>query len=176
MKTFKSVSEVENYANRLLDVEYDIKIDGLMYHVNPMDVGYKFEWDNAKNRFGVCRYNRRVIGLSLPLVEGNLDNFTQINDTILHEIAHAISVHIHGRKGRGHGNFWKHVAKSIGCNAKRCYNSKDVNTPQYKYTLICDSCGNKSHRRRMGSSEYSCGKCSPRKFNRDFLLRIIKNY
>ena len=47
MKTFKSVSEVENYAKRLLDVEYDIKIDGLMYHVNPMDVGYKFEWDNV---------------------------------------------------------------------------------------------------------------------------------
>ena len=129
MKTFKSVSEVENYAKRLLDVEYDIKIDGLMYHVNPMDVGYKFE-----------------------------------------------SVHIHGRKGRGHGNFWKHVASSIGCNAKRCYSSKDVNTPQYKYTLICDSCGKEQHARRMGSSQYSCGKCSPRKFNRDFLLRVIKNY
>lgn len=176
MKSFKSVSEVKDYANRLLDVEYDITVDGITHHVNPTSIGYKFEWDNAKNRFGVCRYRRKVIGLSLPLVEGNLDNFYQINDTILHEIAHAISFHIHGRKGRGHGDFWKHVASSIGCNAKRCFNVKDVNVPKYKYTTICDNCGNESHARRMGSSEYSCGICSPRKFNKDFLLRIIKNY
>jgi predicted SprT family Zn-dependent metalloprotease len=176
MKSFKSVSEVKDYANRLLDVEYDITVDGLTHHVNPTSIGYKFEWDNAKNRFGVCRYRRKVIGLSLPLVEGNLDNFYQINDTILHEIAHAISVHIHGVKGRGHGEFWKHVASSIGCNAKRCYSVKNMNMPQYKYTLICDNCGNESHARRMGSSEYSCGICSPRKFNKDFILRVIKNY
>ena len=176
MKNFESVSEVEAYAKKLMDVEYDINIDGLMHHVNPRDIGYRFEWDNAKNRFGICRYSRRVIGLSLPLVEGNLDNFTQINDTILHEIAHAISHEIHGRKGMGHGEFWKHVARSIGCNAKRCYNINSVNTPQYKYTLTCDSCGKVSHARRMGSSQYSCGTCSPRKFNEDFILKVVKNY
>lgn len=176
MKSFNSVSEVKEYANRLLDVEYDIDINGITHHVNPRYIGYKFQWDNAKNRFGICRYSRRVIGLSLPLVENNLDNFYQINDTILHEIAHAISVHIHGRKGMGHGDFWKHVARSIGCNAKRCYSGKDVNQPQYKYTLICDSCGKEHHRRRLGSTQYSCGTCSPRKFSEDFILRVVKNY
>ena len=32
-----------------------------------------------------------------------------------------LSYKIHGRRGSGHCKRWVHVAKSIGCNGKRCY-------------------------------------------------------
>jgi SprT-like family len=75
-----------------------------------------FEFDNAKRRFGICRYNRRTIGLSRNLVL--LSNKEQVKDTILHEIAHALV-----GPGYGHSWVWKRMALEIGCDGNRCYDS-----------------------------------------------------
>ena len=173
---FKTIKDVERYANQLMTKEYRVEVNGKTHLLTPSKLGYKFKFDNAKRRFGLCSYRRKEISLSKPLCEYNLNNFYQINDTILHEIAHALSYKIHGRKGDGHCKRWVHVAKSIGCNGKRCYDSSKVNNIEHKYSLICDTCGGNYPRHRKPRIEYSCAKCEPKRFNSKYLLRVVKNF
>lgn len=100
--------------------------------------GWRFEWDNAKRRYGVCKYRSKTIGLSKNLV--SLNTAEKTKDTILHEIAHAIA----GYKA-GHGWEWKQVCIRIGAKPERCY-SDDTNTPKLKYYAKCGACG-KEHQR-----------------------------
>jgi len=173
---FKSIKDVERYANQLMVKEYKVEVNGKTHLLTPSKLGYKFKFDNAKRRFGLCSYRDKEISLSKPLCEYNLNNFYQINDTILHEIAHALSYKIHGRKGDGHCKRWVHVAKSIGCNGKRCYDSSKVNKIENKYSLICDTCGVNYSRHRKPKVEYSCGKCAPKVFDKKYLLRVVQNF
>jgi predicted SprT family Zn-dependent metalloprotease len=133
---FKTIKDVESYAKQLMTKEYKVKVNGKTHLLTPTKLGYKFKFDNAKRRFGYCSYTDKEISLSKPLCEYNLNNFYQINDTILHEIAHALSYKIHGRRGSGHCKRWVHVAKSIGCNGKRCYDSSEVNNIEHNVNQI----------------------------------------
>jgi predicted SprT family Zn-dependent metalloprotease len=120
---------------------------------------WQFKFDNALRRFGLCKTRIRVISLSKRLVE--LNEEPRVRDCILHEIAHALAP-----KDETHGSEWKRIAKSIGCDGKRCYDP-DVVTPPSRWVGTCPACGNtlKSIRRRR----VSCGKCNPT-FDRRFLL------
>tara|TARA_B100000900_G_scaffold399712_1_gene402559 strand:+ start:236 stop:766 length:531 start_codon:yes stop_codon:yes gene_type:complete len=176
MAGFKDIDEVEAYAKELLHREYRIEANGKVHWLTPSKIGYRFKFDNAKRRFGQCSYRDKRISLSKPLCEYNLNNFFQINDTILHEIAHALSYKIHGRRGMGHCKRWVHVAKSIGCNGIRCYDSTQVNNIEHKYTLVCDTCGGENPRHRRPRQDYSCAKCEPKKFDERYLLRVVQNF
>ena len=173
---FKSIKDVESHAKQLMAKEYKVDIKGEIHLLTPSKLGYRFKFDNAKRRFGYCSYRDKEISLSKPLCEYNLDNFYQINDTILHEIAHALSYKIHGSKGSGHCKRWVHVAKSIGCNGKRCYDSSEVNNIEHKYSLVCDTCGGNYPRHRKPRRDYSCAKCEPKKFDEKYLLRVVQNF
>ena len=173
---FKSIQDVERHANQLMTKEYRVEVNGKVHNLTPSKLGYTFKFDNAKRRFGLCSYRRKEISLSKPLCEYNLDNFFQINDTMLHEIAHALSYKIHGDRGSGHCKRWVHVAKSIGCNGIRCYDSSQVNNIEHKYSLICDTCGGNYPRHRKPRQEYSCAKCEPKRFNSKYLLRVVQNF
>lgn len=102
----------------------------LMDHHGLLD--WKFEFDRAKRRFGLCSYRRKTISLSAPLVL--LNSQEETTDTILHEIAHAISFIKYGH--RGHGRIWKSVCVQIGARPQRCYSSKEVSQPSPKYLLV----------------------------------------
>jgi hypothetical protein len=54
------------------------------------DLGWRFRYDNAKKRLGRCFYFKKLITLSTNLVLLNDSDNWQIDDTIRHEIAHAI--------------------------------------------------------------------------------------
>jgi predicted SprT family Zn-dependent metalloprotease len=93
-----------------------------------------------KKRFGVCKYRRLnsgyaptgTIGLSRLLVEVN--DVIQVTDTILHEIAHALTL------GDGHGYAWKRKCIEIGAKPERCYTNKDTVSPTMRYQAICGGC------------------------------------
>lgn len=99
-----------------------------------LDKGWSFEFDNAKRRFGVCRFRSKRIGLSKPLTEAN--EVEQVQDTILHEIAHAIAGH-----AAGHGPEWKRVCVEIGAKPERCYTEEDTVIIAGKYKAVCGGCG-----------------------------------
>lgn len=95
--------------------------------------GWVIDIDNAKRRFGCCNYTKKEISLSKPLIETN--DYVQVLDTILHEIAHALT------PGDGHGSKWKMMCVKIGAKPERCYSSKDTNVIAGKYKAICGGCG-----------------------------------
>jgi len=113
-----------------------------------------FEWDRAKRRAGCCNYTRKRISLSYHYVIRN--EWDEVRDTILHEIAHALA-----GKLAGHGWQWKQVCTRIGARPVRCYNSKTVDMPAARYVATCDSCSKPYHRHRRPSARRNlfCSQC-----------------
>lgn len=105
------------------------------YHMeknNLIALGWSFKIDNAKRRFGVCNYTYKFIGLSSVLIELNTE--AEVLDTILHEIAHALT------RGDGHGRRWKAKCVELGCRPTRCYTSVEKETPSLRYQAVCGVC------------------------------------
>ena len=106
---------------------------GLMKH------GYKFQWDNRGRRFGAHNGAKRTIFLSRRLTQLNPES--EVKDTILHEIAHALDYirngfryrYTYSSRGRGkrlvHDDVWKAICVEIGCKPRRCYTDKEVVSP-----------------------------------------------
>lgn len=123
----------------------------LMEKHNLIREGWRFQFDNAKSRFGCCKYYPKLITLSRKLVELNEED--KVVDTILHEIAHALT------PGEGHNEVWRKKAIEIGSSGNRCY-SVEVVSPESKYIAKCKNCGFVYKREKMAIKNSSCGKCS----------------
>lgn len=126
-----------------------------------LEKGWKFEFDSAKKRFGLCSYRKKIISLSASLTE--LNEFSRVKNTILHEIAHALTP-----KAK-HGPVWVAMAKKIGCDGKRCYNSAEVKAVVGKFVAICAKCHKITYKFKKPRVEYSCGICS-KKFDPNNIL------
>jgi predicted SprT family Zn-dependent metalloprotease len=63
---------------------------------------------------GKCIHNKKQIDISTGYIKEASEK--DIKNTLLHEIAHALA----GYKA-GHGDVWKKIAISIGCDGKRCH-------------------------------------------------------
>jgi len=177
-----TLEDLSHLARQLLAKTYTFTIYGTTYNVNPyLDLDYTFKFDTAKRRLGCCKYSRKQITLSKPLALNNMDKVHgKLTDTILHEIAHALSYGTFGSRGRGHGDIWQTIAKQIGCNAERCYTHDEIDKVQSKYSLICPTCDRETSRHRLPKSGLACGKCCNEHSNgqydstHDFIIK--KNY
>lgn len=74
--------------------------------------GWKAEIKDSRSWHGLCDYSKKTIYLSLYL--SLYGTGKQIRNTILHEIAHALTA------GHCHDKVWKAKAIEIGCDGKRC--------------------------------------------------------
>jgi predicted SprT family Zn-dependent metalloprotease len=115
---------------------------------------WQFCFDRAKRRAGSCRHKRKLITLSSNYAEKNSEE--DIQDTILHEIAHALA----GPKV-GHGPEWKLICLQIGARPARCYDDAVV-MPKGRYHATCGACRKQFHRhRRPRGRGYYCLACGP---------------
>lgn len=179
-----TIKDVVNLVETLMAKEFTFTTYYGEHKISAKGIGYRFEFNNKKRAFGTCYYTQKKISLSLPLCSENLDKiYTNIQNTILHEIAHAFCVEVYGiRLGRGHGSNWKSIATQIGCNGQRCFNSDEVNTPKSKYTLVCDTCGNETPKYKFTKNltRFACGKCCNQhnngKFSEKYKLRLLQNF
>lgn len=115
--------------------------------------GWTFKWSSARREYGCCYGYQKIIRISKPLTL--LNPWEQTQDTVLHEIAHALAGPRHG-----HDKKWKQICVEIGARPERCYGS-EVKQPVAKYYAICKKCGRISTRNRKPlKRRYSCGKCS----------------
>ena len=110
---------------------------------------WSINFDYARRRAGICNYDKKVLSFSIYFLRNSSKN--EINDTLLHEIAHALV----GPKN-GHNNVWKKKALDIGCTAK-VYHKYEFAKPKWikfcsrgcwlqscfrkKNNLICKICG-----------------------------------
>jgi len=78
--------------------------------------GWTFKWDYARTRFGLCDYGKKTIQLSTYLTQAI--PMSEVKDTLLHEIAHALTPN-----DGGHGKEWMDMCVKIGARPERC---KDV--------------------------------------------------
>ncbi len=128
-----------------------------------LDKGWSFEFDNAKSRLGVCKYRYRLISISRRYVEEN--DVTFVEDTILHEIAHA-----YAGSAAGHKREWKRWCLITGANPKRAWKGEDIGLKtkdDHKYQCYCTHCNKvikKYHRyptmdlSKATHTSRSCGK------------------
>jgi predicted SprT family Zn-dependent metalloprotease len=124
---------------------------------------WSFAFDNAKRRCGACHYHKRTITLSRYYVSMNAA--PEVEDTILHEIAHAIA----GSKA-GHGYEWQAVARRIGARPQRCADNS-VAMPKAPWKITCANghhLGTR-HRRSRNMAHYVCRICRT-------ALRFVPNY
>ena len=78
------------------------------------DIGWRFSLNNSKRSCGLCNYTKKIIYISNCYISSKTTTFEDIENAILHEIAHALT------PGERHGKVWKAKAIAIGCNGERC--------------------------------------------------------
>ena len=114
---------------------------------------WSFKFDRAKVRLGACHHSTKTITLSLPLCE--YASGSEITETLLHEIAHALV-----GPGVGHGSAWRRVALSIGSNGQRCHSVDVSNDARYVYECKCGT--THSWHRRPKDTIRRCTICGHR--------------
>jgi predicted SprT family Zn-dependent metalloprotease len=132
--------------------------------------GWRFQFDRATRRFGLCDPRKQVISLSRPLTE--LNDVSEVRETLLHEIAHALTP----RDARGsHGTQWRAMAARVGCVPRACIPPDRVITPPrapHKVTWsvgTCPGCHQRIYRRQRRN--LSCGDCAPLAYKKKFAFR-----
>ncbi len=103
-----------------------------------LDADWSFGFDLSTVRAGVCRYVDKRIDLSVSYC--HRATRAEIEDTLLHEIAHAIVGH-----GHHHDAVWKAAAQAIGCTAERCH---EVDHTLPRWVGEC-GCGQQWRRQRL---------------------------
>lgn len=96
-----------------------------------LDQGWRIEWDNGKRRAGACHYHRRVISLSKHIMATAPDE--EVRETILHEIAHALTP-----TDQAHGAVWRAKLIEMGGTGARTHSMETV---KGRYDMICTTCG-----------------------------------
>ena len=112
---------------------------------------WSFRFDRARRRLGCCRYDSRTITLSRHLVQ--LNPVEVVRDTILHEIAHALT------PGAKHGPAWRARAVALGAAPRACVSADAVTLPPAPYVLVCNVCGARIARYRRPRRRYVCRRC-----------------
>jgi predicted SprT family Zn-dependent metalloprotease len=136
-------------------------------------IGWSFGFDRALCRLGKCYRNKRRITLSWNYV--CLNPAADIQDTVLHEIAHALVPYTVERKP--HGPIWRKTALAIGCNGEVTGNAimPQPRMPKHIYTYACINCGREGRRRRrfQGVCGSCCKKYNQGKYDARFKLRLV---
>lgn len=132
------------------------RTERLMADHGLIEQGWTLKFTPSQNRGGCCYHHKRLITISGPITELNpWEGF--IEDTALHEIAHALV-----GPGVGHRREWKAMALRLGARPERCY-STSMKTPTPRWKAFCH-CEGKVWRRsarpaRSGWQEVWCPDC-----------------
>lgn len=106
-----------------------------------VDLGWTVGFDRARTRLGVCRPRTKRITISAHLAR-TLPRAV-VEDTLRHEIAHAIDVEAHpNRRGRKpHDAVWQTLAVRCGANPSRLYDGPLPDDPLAPFGAACPACG-----------------------------------
>lgn len=115
--------------------------------------GWVLTLDNSVSRAGCCSYTSKTISLSKHLVRMEKHELADVENILLHEIAHALA-----GPGQGHGKEWKEIAVKIGCDGQRCHS---LELKPHPHVLACVMCGHvNALRHRICRKFWNNRKCS----------------
>ena len=118
--------------------------------------GWTFGFDRARKRLGVCRIQDKRITLSSHLSRSL--PAAEVEDTIRHEIAHAVDAERRGRSN--HDRTWKAVARACGATPERCFSGDLPDDPAAPYAAVCPSCDASRDLYRQPVRAHLCPTCS----------------
>jgi hypothetical protein len=107
--------------------------------------GWKFEFDHAPVRAGRCNHSRRTISISRHVTAQH--PMAEVEDTILHEIAHALTT-------GGHDAAWKRECYRLGCRPQRCYEAEIGE----RWIGTCPN--GHTYKRHQRGGRKSCSRCA----------------
>ena len=110
--------------------------------------GWSFQFDHATRRAGCCHYQTQVISLAHAYARTAPD--AEIDDTLLHEIAHALV-----GKAHGHDQLWRATAVALGCSGHRCHDVQ-FTPPRYMVTCVNACWVTTAERRQRGAVCRTC--------------------
>lgn len=112
--------------------------------------GWKVRFNGRLTRaLGRCIESRKTIEYMPKYMDEN--DWTEVQQTIRHEVAHAIAGHRHG-----HDATWRAIARRLGVENPSS-KSMTANLTR-KFTGTCPNCEREVQKDRRNNS--SCGKCS----------------
>lgn len=140
----KQLIDTQALANRLLN---DFGLT---------EQGWRFQFNTNAHRVGVCKHSTKTIEYSKHFLTKTPSG--EIEDTLRHEIAHALV-----GPGYGHGPEWQVMAIKCGAEPTRC-TTLSKSTKQHNYIIKCSSCGGllaKRHRvkRHILNNHYHTSRC-----------------
>lgn len=106
-------------------------------HNLPAD-GWTFSWMKRARTLGLCKYRTRQILLSESYVD--LNDVDHVEQTILHEIAHALT------PGARHGAEWVAKARELGVRNPK--SKCQANIEKGRWRALCVNCGKLYDRHR----------------------------
>ncbi|MBP6043558.1 MAG: SprT-like domain-containing protein [Rhodoluna sp.] len=125
---------------------------------------WKFEFDSAKRRAGLCNYTEQKIQLSKYHVDiHSVDENMQV---VLHEVAHAMA----GSEA-AHSKVWLATAKRIGYRAEK-FTGKEIAQETAPWIGDCPM-GHKHYRYRRPKQMVSCALCT-KNFDSRYIIRWRK--
>jgi predicted SprT family Zn-dependent metalloprotease len=185
-----SVTTMEEFDELFQELwSRDWEVFGTIYNLSKL--GWGLDYNNRKKSLGLCTYRskkswrsnqyelleRDSIWISKTLLSHNLDKAYDFEDTIRHEIAHAIHAEYSGRSN--HGKTWKAIARQVGADDTRCHEGF-LEKPKGKYTVVCDKCGYTNEKYRKPRVTRACGVCCNKhnngRFDEKYKLRLVQNY
>lgn len=120
------------------------------------DRGWTFAYDRARKRLGACHPRQRRITLSAHLAAALSPE--EVEDTLRHEIAHAIDVERRGRTA--HDATWKRIAVACGARPDRLFDGDVPADPTAPYVATCPSCGARHDLYRQPVHPRRCRPCA----------------
>ena len=172
-----TVKEITELANELLATTWTLQVYRFKDEesFNLKDLGWTFRFENTRRSAGRCSPRSKEIRLSMYLFQQNHSNAVKWEDTLRHELAHALDYCL--RNKSNHDNHWKAVARAILSNGERCYSSSDIQDNNSRYTLSCpdEECDytRPSHKKRkVGARSHPC--CSPCYNNTGKYVKLVQ--
>lgn len=117
--------------------------------------GWRFNWMNRRQTYGLCQYSTKMLRLSLLFVDHNDEE--KVLEVCRHEVAHALT------PGAKHGPEWQAVAIQLGVvNPGPCTDGADL--PPARFQATCPTCAKLYSKTRApklaGDGRfYYCPKC-----------------
>ncbi len=104
----------------------------------PMGYTPIVQWKGLRVSAGMAYYRTRKIALSNRILRDE----ESVRDTLIHEYAHLLAVHRHGKQGAGHGPAWCQAMREMGQEPKVRHNYRvERNQPRQRVTYTCSRCG-----------------------------------